>query len=238
MVDAGGAFDARFDIGEAVVGPYLWSEGWRHIEALVLTHAHPDHVGGVPFLLRAFDLRSTWEGPAPVHDRGYADLDAALRAEGIERRTVRRGVRDDWDGVAVEVVGPRPSGRRSWTTRNDDSVVLSLRWGKVTFLLTGDIEAAGENALGAVSAQVLKVPHHGSRSSSTPRFLAAVSPRFALVSVGHRNRFGHPHPTVVERYARAGVWLLRTDRDGTITVSTDGDRVFVRTFRGGEQTVR
>src|SRR6185503_13905921 len=173
MVDAGGAYDARFDIGEAVVGPYLWSEGWRRIETLVLTHAHPDHVGGVPFLLRAFDPRGAWEGPAPVHDRGYADLDAALRADGVERRTVRGGVRDDWDGVAVEVVGPRPSGRRPWTTRNDDSVVLSLRWGRVTFLLTGDIEAAGEDALGTVPAQVLKVPHHGSRSSSTPRFLAA-----------------------------------------------------------------
>jgi len=238
MVDAGGSFDARFDIGEAVVGPYLWSEGWRRIETLVLTHAHPDHVGGAPFLLRAFDLRGTWEGPAPRHDRGYAELDAALRAGGAARRTVARGVREDWDGVAVEVAGPRPPRRPPWTTRNDDSVVLTLRWGKVTFLLTGDIEAAGEDALGGVAAQVLKVPHHGSRSSSSPRFLAAVSPRVALVSVGHANRFGHPHPAVVDRYARAGVWLLRTDEDGTATVSTDGERIFVRTFRGAEQIVR
>ena len=238
MVDAGGSFDARFDIGEAVVGPYLWSEGWRRIETLVLTHAHPDHVGGAPFLLRAFDLRGTWEGPAPRHDRGYAELDAALRAGGAARRTVARGVREDWDGVAVEVAGPRPPRRPPWTTRNDDSVVLTLRWGKVTFLLTGDIEAAGEDALGGVAAQVLKVPHHGSRSSSSPRFLAAVSPRVALVSVGHANRFGHPHPAVVDRYARAGVWLLRTDEDGTTTVSTDGERIFVRTFRGAEQIVR
>ena len=77
-----------------------------------------------------------------------------------------------------------------------------------------------------------------SRSSSTPRFVAAVSPRVALVSVGHANRFGHPHPEVVDRYARAGVWLLRTDRDGTVTVSTDGERVFVRTFRDGQEIVR
>jgi competence protein ComEC len=238
MVDAGGAFDARFDIGEAVVGPYLWGQGWRRIEALVLTHAHPDHVGGAPFLLRAFDVRGAWEGPAPRHDRGYADLDTALQAGGASRRTVFRGVQDDWDGVAVEVESPRPPGRPPWTTRNDDSLVLALRWGQVTFLLTGDIEAAGEDALGRVPAEVLKVPHHGSRSSSTPRFVAAVSPRVALVSVGHRNRFGHPHPEIVDRYARAGVWLLRTDRDGTVTVSTDGERVFVRTFRSGQEIVR
>src|SRR5436309_2727773 len=238
MVDAAGSFDARFDIGEAVVGPYLWSEGWRRIETLVLTHAHPDHVGGAPFLLRAFDLGGTWEGPAPRHDRGYRELDAALGAAGRERRAVTRGVRADWDGVAVEVVGPRPPRRPPWTTRNDDSVVLSLRWGQVTFLLTGDIESAGEDALGDVPAQVLKVPHHGSRSSSTPRFIAAVSPRVALVSVGHANRFGHPHPAVMERYARAGVWVLRTDRDGAVTVSTDGERLFIRTFRSGVEIAR
>ena len=239
MVDAGGSLDSRFDIGEAVVGPYLWGQGWRRIEALVLTHAHPDHVGGAPFLLRAFDLRGTWEGPAPRHDRGYAALDTALQAGGAARRTVFRGVQDDWDGVAVEVEGPRPPGRPPWTTRNDDSLVLALRWGRVTFLLTGDIEAAGEDALGGgVPAEVMKVPHHGSRSSSTPRFVAAVSPRVALVSVGHGNRFGHPHPEVVDRYARAGVWLLRTDRDGTVTVSTDGERLFVRTFRSGQEIAR
>ncbi|PYQ00119.1 MAG: DNA internalization-related competence protein ComEC/Rec2, partial [Acidobacteria bacterium] len=108
----------------------------------------------------------------------------------------------------------------------------------VTFLLTGDIESAGEDALGDVPAQVLKVPHHGSRSSSTPRFIAAVSPRVALVSVGHANRFGHPHPAVMERYARAGVWVLRTDRDGAVTVSTDGERLFIRTFRSGVEIAR
>jgi competence protein ComEC len=179
-----------------------------------------------------------WEGPAPRQDRGYAELDAALRAAKTPRRRVVRGARGDWDGVAVEVLGPPPPDRPPWKTRNDDSVVLSLRWGAVTFLLTGDIESAGEEALHEPRAQVLKVPHHGSRSSSTARFVAAVAPRVAVVSVGHRNRFGHPHPEVVDRYLRAGVWLLRTDRDGTITVSTDGSRVFARTFRSGLELAR
>lgn len=237
MVDAGGSFDPRFDVGEAVVGPYLWSEGWRRLEGLVLTHAHPDHVGGTPFLLRAFGAGEVWEGPPPRHDRGYAALDAVLRTSGARRRTVWSGARGDWDGVAVEVLGPPAPERPPWTTRNDDSLVLSLRWGEVRFLLTGDIESAGEESLGEPSAQVLKVPHHGSRSSSSVRFVAGVSPRVALVSVGYRNRFGHPHPEVVDRYLRAGAWLLRTDRDGTITVSTDGKQLFVRTFRSGRERV-
>ena len=235
MVDAGGPSDARFDIGEAVVGPFLWDQGWRRIESVVLTHAHPDHVGGVPFLLRAFTVGEVWEGPAPRHDRGYAELDAALRSAGAARRTVWRGLKTDWDGVEVEVRGPKPPRRPAWTTRNDDSLVLTLRWRNVTFLLTGDIESAGEDALGDIPAQVLKVPHHGSRSSSTSRFVAAVAPRVAVVSVGHANRFGHPHPDVVERYARAGVWLLRTDRDGTTSVTTDGERILVRTHTSGHE---
>lgn len=233
LVDAGGAAGGRFDFGEAVVGPYLWSQGIARLDGLVVTHAHPDHVGGVPFLLQAFRVGEVWEGPAPVADAPYAILDRTLRAARVERRTVLRGVRRNWDDVEIEVRGPRPRGRPPWTTRNDDSVVLSLRFGRVTFLLAGDIEAHGEAELGRVPAAVLKVPHHGSRTSSTPAFVAATSPRVAIVSAGFRNRFGHPHPDVLERYLSQGSLVFRTDRDGAVTVSTDGSRIWVATFRAG-----
>jgi competence protein ComEC len=106
---------------------------------------------------------------------------------------------------------------------------VRLQWGDVQFLLTGDIEGTAEQRLRAEPATVLKVPHHGSRTSSTAGLLRSVSPRVAVVSVGYRSTFGHPHPEVVERYLRAGIQLFRTDRDGTVTLSTDGRTVWVRT---------
>jgi competence protein ComEC len=235
LVDAAGGFDDRFDVGEAVVGPYLWAQGLRRVEGLVVTHAHPDHIGGVPFLLRSFALGEVWEGVAPRRDRGYAALDAALKAGRASRRTVARGVATEWDGVEMRTAWPDPSGPPPWATRNDDSVVLYVRYGAVRFLLTGDIEEGAESRLDPARAPVLKVPHHGSRSSSGEGFIAAVGPRLAVVSAGYRNRFGHPHPAVVDRLMAAGARLYRTDRDGAVTVSTDGTSIWVKTFRDGQE---
>jgi competence protein ComEC len=233
MVDTGGSFDGGFDVGEAVLGPFLWQDGIPVLRTVVLTHAHPDHVGGMPFLLRAFPVREVWEGPAPLHDRGYDALAKALGGARVARRAVARGLSARWDGVGVEVLGPRSPPRPPWRTRNDDSVVIVLRYGGVSLLLTGDVEARGEAALDAPRVFALKVAHHGSRSSSSPDFLAAAAPRIAVVSVGDHSRFGHPHPEVVDRLGRAGVRLFRTDRDGAVTLSTDGERVWISTYADG-----
>jgi competence protein ComEC len=233
MVDAGGAFDGGFDVGEAVVAPYLWSRGFHSLDRVVVTHAHPDHSGGVPALLGAFAVGEVWEGPAPRRDKGYAVLDAALAGARVARRSVRVGTREEWDGVSIEVLGPRAGGRPPWVTRNDDSVVLAVRFGQVTVLLAGDIEARGEAELPPVRALALKAPHHGSKSSSSQGFLERLGPRVALVSAGFRNRFGHPHPDVLARYREAGALVLRTDRDGCITLSTDGSRTWLRSERLG-----
>jgi competence protein ComEC len=233
MVDAGGSFDSRFDVGEAVLGPYLWRDGAPVLRGLVLTHAHPDHVGGVPFLLRAFDVREVWEGIAPRHDRAYDDLAATITKAQVARRALARGMEADWDGVEVEVLGPSPPAHLPWRTRNDDSVVLAVRYGEIVLLLTGDVEGAGEAALATPRAFALKVPHHGSRSSSTAGLLARAAPRVAIVSVGDHSRFGHPHPEVVARYQGAGIAFYRTDRDGAVTFSTDGRRVWMATQADG-----
>ncbi len=235
LVDAGGARDPRFDPGERRVGPELWRLGVHRVDALVVTHAHPDHVGGAPFLLRAFRVAQVWEGPAPLRDPSWHAVAARLDAAGAARLAVAEGMGFEWDGVRVSVRGPRRPRRPPARVRNEDSVVLDVAWGEVRLLLTGDVAGDAERALRLEPAHVLKVPHHGSRSSSGSELLARVAPRLAVVSAGAHNPFGHPHPEVLERFRRAGVLLLRTDRDGTVEVATDGRRVWVRTAREGEE---
>jgi competence protein ComEC len=231
VVDAGGSFDRSFDFGEAVVGPHLWAEGVRSIDHLVITHAHPDHVGGVPFVLGAFRVGDLWEGPAPTDDPVYRELES--RIEGVDRRTVLRGLSLDWAGAQIEVLSPRRPLHASRRTRNDDSLVLRVRKGRTAFLLTGDIEASGEAALSDAHSELLKVPHHGSRTSSSREFIRRVGPLGAVVSVGYHSSFGHPHPEVLDRYVRAGVRVYRTDLDGTVRLATDGWRIWVETDRTG-----
>jgi competence protein ComEC len=228
IVIDGGPSAGGFDAGRDVVSPYLWGRGHRRVQRLVLSHAHPDHAGGLPAVARAFGPPELWEGPAPRADPTYRSLGGALGRRAPARRSVVRGVRENWDGVDLEVLSPRPRGGAPWRTRNDDSLVLRLGYGRVRLLLAGDAEAAAEAALredGAVA--VLKVAHHGSRTSSTAGFLQAARPAVAIVSVGARNPFGHPHQEAVRRLTEAGAMVLRTDRHGGVTVSTDGQRLWV-----------
>jgi competence protein ComEC len=235
VVDAGGSRDGHFDPGERSVAPELWRRGLHRLDALVLTHAHPDHVGGAPFILHAFRVAEIWEGPAsrraPAGGGGRSGPDEA-RATKL---TVVDGLERGWDGVRLAVRGPRRPTRPLGAVRNEDSLVLDVAFGEVHLLLPGDVVGEGADALRVPPAFVVKVPHHGSRASSSPAFVAHVAPRLAVVSVGARNPFGHPHREVVERYGKAGALLLRTDRDGTVEVATDGRRVWVRAAGEGEE---
>jgi len=235
LVDAGGARESRFDPGERSVAPEIWRRGVRRLDALVATHAHPDHVGGARFVLHAFRVAEIWEGPAPIRDPAWSWAHASLDEGRATRMTVAEGMAREWDGVRVAVRGPRRPLRPPPAVFNEDSVVLDVGFGEVHLLLPGDVLGEAAEALRVGPAFVVKVPHHGSRASSTPAFVSRVSPRLAIVSVGSRNPFGHPHPDVVERYRRAGCLLLRTDRDGTVEVATDGRRVWVRTAGEGEE---
>jgi competence protein ComEC len=217
------------------VAPELWRRGVRTLDALVVTHADPDHAGGAPFLLRCFRVRELWEGPAPLGDVGWRRFEARIDGGRATRVTVAEGMGRDWDGVRVAVLGPRRPRRPPPGVRNEDSIVLDVEYGEVHLLLTGDVLGREEESLRLPRAFVLKVPHHGSRSSSTPALLARAAPRLAVVSVGARNPFGHPHPEVLERYGRAGALVLRTDRDGTLEIATDGRRVWVRAAGEAEE---
>jgi competence protein ComEC len=235
LVDAGGSRDPRFDPGETRVAPELWREGVHRLDALLVTHAHPDHVGGAPFLLHAFRVGQLWEGPAPLNDPAWRRVDAGLDGGGSARVTVAEGMHLDWDGARIRVLGPQRPRRPPLRVRNEDSVVLDVAFGEVHLLLTGDVAGEAEEWLRVPSSFVLKVPHHGSRSSSGSRLIASAGARLAVVSAGAHNPFGHPHPEVIERYRRSGALVLRTDRDGTVSVATDGQRVWVRTAGEGEE---
>jgi competence protein ComEC len=235
LVDAGGSRDPRFDPGERRMAPELWARRVRRVDALVVTHAHPDHVGGAAFLMRAFRVDEVWDGPAPLADPAWRAVQERLDAGGAARRTLAAGMSLDWDGISLRVLGPERPERPPLRVRNEDSIVLEVRFGAAVFLLTGDVTADAEDALVLPRAAVLKVPHHGSRTSSRARLVAAVRPRLALVSAGAHNPFGHPHPETLARYAAAGALVLRTDRDGTLRVATDGERVWARTAGEAEE---
>jgi competence protein ComEC len=237
LVDAGGAPGAPgFDFGSRVVVPAVWARGVSRLDALIVTHGDPDHVGGAPGVVRDLRPRELWEGIDVPRHAPTAALRVLVSSSGGSIRSLARGWRTTVDGV--EIIAwhpPRPDWERQ-RVRNDDSLVIELRWRSVSLIFSGDVGSEVERELSAQLApaalRVLKVPHHGSRTSSSRVFLEAARPAVAVVSAGRGNRFGHPAADVVRAYAGANVRLFRTDRDGAVTVSTDGTAVVVETYRG------
>jgi len=220
------------DVGEEVVSPYLWSRGLKRIDVVALTHAHHDHLDGLSSVLENFRVQELWIG-REEQTVALQSLVSEAQRLGVRVAHENRGGGFNWDGVEGQVLWPADSSAAP-AAANDDSIVVHLQYGRVRFLLAGDIEKHVETALveggAALEADFLKVPHHGSKTSSTDGFLRAVSPRVAVISVGESNPFGHPSEAVVERYRAAGVRLLRTDRDGAVTATTDGKNLEVHSF--------
>ena len=236
LVDGGPGGARRFDVGERVLSPFLWNRPVHRLDAVALSHPDADHAGGLGAVLRNFRVREFWEsgrwGP------GTQDAWLALSKSGAARRILRDGQRL-WVGRAlVTVLNPdsRPSA-----SPNDDSLVLRLDWRGVSVLLTGDLGWLGEARVlerGApVRALVLKVAHHGSRSSSSAAFLDAAQPSFAIISVGARNPFRHPTPEALARIEASGARVYRTDRDGAVIFETDGTRLWVTRWARGATEV-
>jgi len=237
VVDAGGlSASASFDVGDRVVAPVVRDAGFRRIDYLALTHGDPDHLGGALSILREFGPREVWEGiPVPRFEPLTA-LRSATQAAGARWANVYRGDRIAIDGVDVIARHPAPADWERQKVRNDDSLVLELRWRDVSVVLTGDIGSAVERDVAAATPpaplRILKIPHHGSLTSSTPAFVAALRPQIAVASAGRANHFGHPVPEVLERYQAIGAKVFRTDQDGAVMVSTDGASIDVRTYTG------
>jgi len=220
LIDGGGGpRGPQGDAGRRVVVPFLRRHGAAQLAAVVATHAHADHFGGLPAVLEAFDPAFVLEPGEPVPDAGYLGFLGAVESDGAEWRPARRGDRLELDGVTVEVLSPDSAWAAGQVDINEQSVVLLVTYGTTRLLLTGDAGLPTEAHLAGRVGRVtlLKIGHHGSRSATSDRWLDELQPAEAVISVGTRNRYGHPAPEVLDRLRAHGITVRRTDQRGTIT---------------------
>lgn len=244
LVDAGPRYASGEDAGARIVAPALWRQGIHRLDGLVLTHDDLDHTGGAASILQSHAPGWLLTSLAGLPQASLGTNGQVIRALRSDARACIAGQAWTWDGVRFEVLHPpRHHYAQAGQSDNDRSCVLRLQAGRFSALLAGDIERLGEMNLlerGVLqAADVLVAPHHGSASSSTPAFLAALRPAWVVIPVGHRNRYGHPHPDVLARYRAltpaGGLTLARTDRDGAVTLRLHGDGIALERARANEK---
>jgi competence protein ComEC len=254
MVDGGGSFlfptsgsgreeaivEDLPSIGEQVVSRYLWWRGIDKLDYLVATHAHSDHIEGLGDLLKNFKTGRAVVSALPLADSQFDRFALQARKAGVPLVVWQGGDRFVLDGVVLEVLWPPADRGAPSRLDNNQSMVLRLSYGAHSILLSGDIEQQAEWGLISsgvdLASNILKAPHHGSKTSSTIPFLERVSPEIAIISAPSRSRFGHPHKEVLERYCGKGIVIYQTGLSGAITVSTDGKELKVEPFSGGERS--
>jgi competence protein ComEC len=240
LVDGGGLRDDRFDIGKNVIAPFLWKKKIRKIDTLVLTHPDPDHLKGLNFIASCFFIDQFWDNGPEENSEWHLRLKETLQKKNVESLSLNtKSPPRMIHGVRVSILNPA-EGKEAYRRKdppsflNNQSLVMKIQFGNIGVLLTADAEKEAEYRMvgqGApIKADILKVPHHGSASSSTSLFLQKVDPSYAVLSVGERNIARLPHPEVLKRYERLGTKLFRTDRHGAITVITDGERIKIKPF--------
>lgn len=227
--------DAR-SIGDAVVSEYLWWRGLHRVDYLLATHADADHMEGLNDVARNFEVRAALVARTPANDQEFSEFSRTLDDNDVALSLIGRGDILRFGDVSAAVLWP-PSSNLRPRSSNNDSIVLQFQFGKHKILLLGDIERKAELGLlareserGGLASDVVKVAHHGSRTSSIESFVNATRPRVAIISVGQRSIFGHPHMEVVSRWHDAGAEILTTGQSGTITVTTDGREMKVTKF--------
>lgn len=235
LVDGGGGYrEGGMDPGERLLAPALWSRGIDRLDYVVLSHPHPDHTKGLVFIARNFSIGEFWESGVPDGGDAYVTLKSVLAEKGVPVRRIDAASGPVRIGAAlIEPLGPRSPPDRS-ADLNDASLVFRLRLDSFSILFTGDIGAEAESRLlrapSSLRCTVLKVAHHGSKSSSSEAFLAAASPACALIGAGYENRFHLPSRETLGRLGKQGIRVFRTDRDGSVTVTYGSGTWGVATF--------
>ncbi|MCA9421371.1 MAG: ComEC/Rec2 family competence protein, partial [Nitrospira sp.] len=246
LIDGGPSY-RRLDMGRAVIGPYLWNQGIRRLDHVIATHPQWDHVGGLPWVLNTFEVGQYWDNGVSRPERFFSELHSAVKSAGLTEQTITAGTQILSPGLcSLIVLSPSRSQRTeryrsravsSGKDLNNRSLVTRLECGAHSFLLTADAEHESLDGLlhvpNGLSARVVKVPHHGAKSSLHREWVNRLQAEVMIVSVGARNRYGHPAPEVLDAYEQRGLPVYRTDRDGAVwfTSILGSDDMTVNTTR-------
>jgi competence protein ComEC len=223
------------NIGETVVSNFLWHKGYDKVDYLLATHADTDHIQGLTDVARNFSINSALVARTPFQDEDFIEFYKVLEKKNIPLINLKRGDVLTFGEVRIEVLSPESDENPNAKWENNQSIVLRVIFGATSFLLTGDLEKEGEKELlqmpERLPANVVKVAHHGSRTSSTKDFIEATKAKLAIISVGKNSPFGHPHEEVVERWNNSGAKLMTTGEKGTISILSDGKIISIKTYK-------
>ena len=232
LIDGGGTYNNEFDIGRYVIAPFLWRKNIKKVDLIILSHPHPDHLNGLLFILKNFRVNKLWKTSDSSKSLSYQIFKEIIKRKHIPVTIVQKGKKEAIDKVLLEVFSPKKqmlthsTELRSSREENNRSLVIKLSFGQISFLFTGDIEKEAEKSLLGYGKQlkstIIKVPHHGSKNSSTKSFLELISPQIAVFSARQYGNQLFPYPQTIARYQNLSCKIYRTDLDGAITIYTDG----------------
>jgi len=230
LIDGGGTRDNRFDVGRRVLAPWLWNKGIRRLDLVVLSHPHPDHMNGLIAILKKFDVAMVWESGLDTDLPRHDEFSAAIRNRTIGHCLVSADEPPMMlGGATISVLHPRKGfdahDRQAYAAENNRSLVVQIKSEDGTFLFTGDIGIEAERdilrTMPGLKVDLIKVPHHGSKSSSGEDFVSQIRPEVAVVTVGRGNQYHHPTDEVLARYEKIGSLICRTDLDGAVTIAAN-----------------
>ncbi len=240
LIDGGGFSDNTiFDMGAIVVAPVLWRKKIRTVDTLILSHPDSDHLNGLLYIAQNFNVKRIWTNGESAETLGYKNLTAIIKFREITNPAYKTMKRTEYiNNAEIKILYPPAdfmSKKEKWRNRNNNSMVIKIVFGTVSFLFPGDIEAAAEKELVAImgadlKSRVLFSPHHGSSSSSSRLFMEKVSPEIVIISSGFHNRFKFPHKSVLNRYDILGCRFYNTAKDGSVTIQTDGKSLIIDSY--------